>query len=67
LGHDCSRFYAAELVDGIEGLHAAGVIHRNLKPEHILIDREGHIVICGFGNSGAQQLNLPRLTFHQQE
>jgi serine/threonine protein kinase len=51
LGCDLSRFYAAEIVDGIEGLHAAGVIHRNLKPEHMLIDEEGNIVICGFGKS----------------
>ena len=50
-GHDRSRFYAAEVVEGIEGLHAAGVIHRNLKPEHILIDKGGHIVLCGFGKS----------------
>jgi len=49
--HDRSRFYAAEVVEGIEALHAAGVIHRNLKPEHILIDRDGHIVLCGFGKS----------------
>lgn len=32
-------------------MHAAGVIHRNLKPEHILIDKGGHIVLCGFGKS----------------
>jgi serum/glucocorticoid-regulated kinase 2 len=51
LGCDLSRFYAAQIVDGIEGLHAAGVIHRNLKPEHVLIDEEGNIVICGFGKS----------------
>ncbi|KAH9983244.1 kinase-like domain-containing protein [Russula compacta] len=49
LDHDQCRFYAAEIVEGIEGLHTAGVIHRNLKPEHILIDRDGHIVLCGFG------------------
>lgn len=50
-GYERSRFYAAEVVEGIEGLHAAGVIHRNLKPEHILIDKGGHIVLCGFGKS----------------
>jgi serum/glucocorticoid-regulated kinase 2 len=49
--HDRSRFYAAEVVEGIEALHAAGVIHRNLKPEHILVDKDGHIVLCGFGKS----------------
>jgi len=49
--HDHSRFYAAEVVEGIEALYAAGVIHRNLKPEHILIDKDCHIVLCGFGKS----------------
>lgn len=48
---DRSRFYTAEIVEGIEALHVAGVIHRNLKPEHILIDKDGHIVLCGFGKS----------------
>ena len=38
-----------EIVEGIEGLHAAGVIHRNLKPEHILIGWDGHVVLGGFG------------------
>jgi len=50
-GHDRSRFYAAEVVEGIETLHAAGVIHRNLKFEHILIDKDGHIALCGFKKS----------------
>jgi len=39
------------MVVGIEGLHAAGIIHRNLKPENILIGRDGHIVLSGFGSS----------------
>jgi serum/glucocorticoid-regulated kinase 2 len=56
--HDRSRFYAAELVEGIEALHAASVIHRNLKPEHILIDNDGHIVLCGFGKSKAFQRGI---------
>jgi serine/threonine protein kinase len=51
LGTNLTYFYAAELVDGIESLHAAGIVHRNLKPEHILIEENGHIVICGFGKS----------------
>jgi serum/glucocorticoid-regulated kinase 2 len=49
--HDRSRFYAADVVEGIEALHAAGVIHRNLKPEHILIDKDGHIALCDFWKS----------------
>ncbi|KAJ6482389.1 kinase-like domain-containing protein [Mycena vulgaris] len=49
LGCDRARFYAAEIVEGVEGLHAAGVIYRNLKPENILIGGDGHIVLTGFG------------------
>jgi serine/threonine protein kinase len=51
LGRDRSRFYAAEIVEGVEGLHAAGVVYRDLKPENILIAADGHIVLTDFGLS----------------
>ncbi|KAG6820663.1 hypothetical protein H0H93_013514 [Arthromyces matolae] len=51
LGRDRARFYAAEIVEGCEGLHAAGVIYRDLKPENILIGSDGHIVLTDFGLS----------------
>ncbi|KIY50513.1 kinase-like protein [Fistulina hepatica ATCC 64428] len=51
LGRDRARFYAAEIVEGVEGLHAAGVIYRDLKPENILIAGDGHIVLTDFGLS----------------
>ncbi|KZS93531.1 hypothetical protein SISNIDRAFT_474447 [Sistotremastrum niveocremeum HHB9708] len=51
LGRDRARFYAAEIVEGLEGLHAAGVVYRDLKPENILIGADGHIVLTDFGLS----------------
>ncbi|PCH34449.1 hypothetical protein WOLCODRAFT_135720 [Wolfiporia cocos MD-104 SS10] len=51
LGRDRARFYAAEIVEGVEGLHAAGVIYRDLKPENILIAADGHIILTDFGLS----------------
>ncbi|KAF8523220.1 hypothetical protein JB92DRAFT_3110191 [Gautieria morchelliformis] len=51
LGRDRARFYAAEIVEGVDGLHAAGVIYRDLKPENILIGSDGHIVLTDFGLS----------------
>ncbi|KAA1477263.1 kinase-like protein [Dentipellis sp. KUC8613] len=51
LGRDRARFYAAEIVEGVEGLHNAGVIYRDLKPENILIAADGHIVLTDFGLS----------------
>ncbi|GAA6038913.1 hypothetical protein JCM8097_000571 [Rhodosporidiobolus ruineniae] len=51
LGRDRTRFYIAEIVEGVEGLHRAGIIYRDLKPENILISYDGHIVLTDFGLS----------------
>ena len=46
-----SRFYAAEIVEGIAHLHAHDIVYRDLKPENLLLDADGHIRICDFGLS----------------
>ncbi|MBI1304255.1 MAG: protein kinase [Phycisphaera sp.] len=42
----------AEIVDAIGHAHAAGVIHRDLKPGNVLIGRDGHPKLLDFGVSG---------------
>ena len=44
-----ARFYIAELVLAIESVHRMGFIHRDIKPDNILIDQEGHIKLTDFG------------------
>ncbi|EAU93375.2 AGC/AGC-Unique protein kinase [Coprinopsis cinerea okayama7 len=48
LGSQRVLFYASELLTGIANLHGVGIMHRNLNPDDIILDKRGHIVITNF-------------------
>nr|AML76348.1 putative LOV domain-containing protein [Phaeomegaceros coriaceus] len=48
LSEDAATFYAAEVVVALEYLHCMGVIYRDLKPENVLLQKNGHILLTDF-------------------
>lgn len=48
---DVTRFYTAEIIMAIEAIHKLGFIHRDIKPDNIILDRGGHIKLADFGLS----------------
>ena len=47
--NDTTRIYAGEIVLAVEYLHSMDMIYRDLKPENLLLDHQGHIKITDFG------------------
>lgn len=43
------RFYAAEVILGLEHMHRRYIVYRDLKPANILLDEHGHIRISDLG------------------
>lgn len=48
---DVARFYLAELLLALEHLHELGIIYRDLKPENVLLNATGHVLLTDFGLS----------------
>lgn len=61
LGKDMVKKFMAQLVEGIRYCHSHRVLHRDLKPQNLLIDREGNLKLADFGL--ARAFGVPLRTY----
>ena len=45
------RQFLRDVASGLACLHARGIVHGDVRPDHVLIDDEGRFILCGFGCS----------------
>lgn len=58
-----AQFYTAELVLALDAIHSLGYIHRDVKPDNMLISRSGHVKLADFGT--CVKMNDVGLVFFQ--
>lgn len=44
-------FYISQMVLVLEYIHSKGIVHRDFKPENIMLTRAGHIKVIDFGTA----------------
>ena len=48
-GNDTTIFYSSEILLALQYMHGRDIVYRDLKPENLLLDNDGHIKITDFG------------------
>lgn len=61
LGKDMVKKFMAQLVEGVRYCHSHRILHRDLKPQNLLIDREGNLKLADFGL--ARAFGVPLRTY----
>ncbi|KAI8602704.1 kinase C-like protein [Dissophora ornata] len=60
-GEDIVRFWIAEISSAIDHLHSLGIVHRDIKPDNVLLDEQGHAHLTDFNISCKLAPEIPVL------
>ena len=44
-----AKFYCAEVILAVDSIHSMGFVHRDIKPDNMLLDHRGHLKLADFG------------------
>jgi serine/threonine kinase 38 len=60
--HEEAQFYTAEILLALDSVHKMKYIHRDLKPDNVLLDIHGHIKLSDFGLCKHTEIRPKKLT-----